>query len=125
MHWSEHYVGLPYAEADCAELAQRVRREVFGQETGLPSERAASLRGLTVQIETLKADYAEPVTEPREGDAVLMVGRGRLDHIGIYCEINNTPYVLHAQRNAGHTVLHRLRELPGVGLRLEGFYRWK
>lgn len=123
-HWSQSFVGLPYAEADCAALAGRVQREIFGREVTLPSERAAGLRSLSDQIESLKSDFATPVNDPRDGDAVLMLARGRLRHIGVYCEINGTPYVLHAVRNAGQTCLHRLADLGRYGLAVEGFYRW-
>jgi hypothetical protein len=118
-------VGLPYAEADCAELARRVRLEVFGQAVPLPAERAAGLRGLSRQIEDLKADYGTPTTAPADGDAVLMYTRGRLRHVGLYCLIGGVAWVLHALRGAGETRRHRLRELPGYGIQVEGFYRWR
>lgn len=126
MHWSERYVGMPYVEgdADCAALAARVQREVFGRAIGLPADRAGTLRGLTRQIEDLRADYAERTDAPADGDGVLMIGRGRLDHIGLYCLIDGTPWVLHAMRNAGAVVLHRLSVIDEQGLRVEGFYRW-
>lgn len=123
-HWAERYVGHPYAQDDCAQLAARVNREVFGREIRLPVERAAGLRGLTRQIEDLKAEVAARTDAPSEGDAVLMVSRGRLEHIGVYCEIGGAPYVLHALRNAGHACLHRLCDLDKIGLTLEGCYRW-
>ena len=124
-HWSESFVGLPYAQADCAALAARVQREVVGRDLALPGERAAGLRGLSTQIVELKADYAEPVEIPRDGDAVLMVARGRLQHVGVYCDIDGSPWVLHAVRNAGQTCLHRLCDLSRYGLTVEGYYRWK
>lgn len=124
-HWTSRYIGLPYAENDCAELAARVQREVFCRSVSLPTVRAAGLRGLTAQIEAEKDVYAERTDLPQDGDAVLMVGRGRLDHVGVYAAINGVPHVLHAMRNAGQVCLHRLRELEGIGLKVEGFYRWK
>lgn len=123
-HWSERYVGMPYAEADCAELAARVQREVFGRVILLPSERRPGLRGLTRQIETLKGDYATRTDSPADGDGVLMVSRGRIEHVGVYCEIGSAPYVLHAMRSAGQVVLHRARDLSHQGLTVEGYYQW-
>jgi len=123
-HWSEPYVGLPYHEADCAALAERVQRQVFRRDLSLPGDRACGLRGLSAQIASLKADYAVPVATPRDGDAVLMVARGRLQHIGVYCDIGGVPYVLHAVRNAGQTCLHRIADLGRFGLAIEGYYRW-
>lgn len=124
-HWSERYVGIPYAEADCAELAARVQREVFAREIHIPTERGCGLRGLTRQIERLKDDYAARTDSPTEGDGVLMVSRGRLEHIGIYCDIAGTAYVLHAMRSAGQVVLHRIRDLAHQGLAVEGYYAWR
>ena len=54
-----------------------------------------------------------------------MFGRGKLSHIGVYCVIGYVPWVLHAMRKAGQTVRHLLRELPLMGLNVEGFYKWK
>lgn len=128
-HWSVRYVGRSYVEGtlDCAALAALVNREVFGREIALPAERSFGLRGLTRQIEALKDDYAAPTDTPREGDGVLMVSRGRLEHIGVYCLIDGQPWVLHAHRGAGQVVLSRLRDLDNQGLKLAdpGFYRWR
>ncbi len=70
-------------------------------------------------------DYATPTEDPIEGDGVLMIGRGRTNHIGIVCFINKQLYILHAMRNAKITVLHQLIELKHSGLIVEGYYKWK
>ncbi len=125
-HWAERYVGEPYIEGenDCAALAARVQFEVFGRRIGLPTERLSDHRGWSRQIEIHRADYAIPTDLPQDGDAVLMIGRGRLNHIGIYAHINGSGYVLHAMKSAGHVVLHRIRDLDRYGLQVEGFYKW-
>jgi len=125
MHWAETFVGIPYAENDCAQFAARVQREVFGKHITLPSQRAAGYRGQSAQLVNLRDDYATPTDDPIDGDAVLMVGRGYLNHIGVFARIDSEPWVLHAMRNAGHVVLHRVRDLPRYGLTLEGYYRWR
>ena len=126
MHWAQQYVGQPYIEGahDCAAFAARVQRDVFQREIALPTARAG-LRGNARMIDTLTADYAVPTATPVDGDAVLMRCRGRLSHVGLYCLFGNTPYVLHAMKNAGMVVLHRLRDLEHQGLILEGFYQWR
>ena len=54
MHWSDKYIGLPYAHgrADCARLLTKVRVEVFSmpvpEETEV--ERAASRLGRVAQM---------------------------------------------------------------------------
>jgi len=126
MHWSQHYIGNPYDEAnDCAAFAERVQREVFDREVHLPSERAEGLRGQTAQIRACVDCHGELTELPADGDAVLLIGRGRLNHIGIYCLINGVPYVLHAMKSAGQVVLHKVRELDRHGLTIEGFYKWR
>lgn len=125
MHWSQKYIGQPYSEGDhdCAGFAVRVQREVFGNPVELPGH-ASGVRAQTQQIDNLQNDYATPVDTPIDGDAVLMKSRGRFSHIGIYTEINATRYVVHAMKNAGGVVLHRIRELEHQGLELGGYYRW-
>lgn len=128
-HWSANYIGLPYVagDADCAALLCRVRREVFCQP--VPSaaeiERAASRLGRNAQLADGVDAFGLPTDSPKEGDAVLMMCRGRPSHIGVYCEIEGVRCVLHAMENAGMVVLHRLRDLPRVFLEVEGFYTWK
>lgn len=126
VHWSDQYVGKPCNPVtyDCAEFAKDVLHNKFNKYITIPS-RADTLRGLSKQIESLKEDYAYPVGTPQEGDGVLMMGRGRLDHIGIYCEINNIPYVIHAMRNCKQVVLTRIRDLDKIGLTFQGYWRWR
>ncbi len=127
MHWSAQYIGLPYVEGtnDCASFAVKVQREVFNRTIELPQDRAANIRGVSKQITNNKNDCATPTTKPQDGDAVLMVGRGRINHIGIYVEFCSVPYVLHAMQGAKQVCLHRIRELNNFNLSLEGFYKWK
>ncbi|MGI9142997.1 MAG: hypothetical protein ACR2IJ_07380 [Fluviibacter sp.] len=128
-HWTEQYIGQPYEadSADCARLLAQVRREVF--RLPVPSDieiqRAASRLGRAGQMADLVSAYGEPTNTPKEGDAVLMLCRGRPSHIGVYTVINGEPCVLHAMENAGHVVLHRIRELGRVLLSVEGYYAWK
>ena len=128
-HWSDNYIGDPYihGEADCARLFCRVSAEVFNRqipdEAGM--ERAVSRLGRAMQMDSAVSVLGEQVAIPNEGDAVLMVCCGRLSHIGVYCVVDGESSVLHAMENAGMVVRHRLRDLPRVGLTIEGFYRWK
>ena len=128
-HWSESYIGRPYVlgESDCAHLVCDVRREVFGlpvPEDAEP-ERAASLVGRFRQMGDGVAEYGERTDDPHEGDAVLMLCRGRASHIGVFCHVDGDPCVLHAMKNAGMAVRHRIRDLPRYNLNVEGFYKWK
>lgn len=128
-HWSEKYIGQQYAinSADCARLLSRVRTEQFN--LPVPSEieieRRASRLGRVGQMSDLVDAYGQKTENPQEGDAVLMLCRGRPSHIGVYCIVNSEPCVLHAMENAGMVVLHRIRELNRVFLTVEGYYAWK
>jgi len=125
-HWSSQYVGQEYIDHinDCASFAIKVQREIFGRDIRLPCERMAGLRAESKQLVDIKDNYGIRTDAPREGDAVLMIGRGRLSHVGIYVIINNEGWALHAMRSAGMVVLHRLRDLPAQGLTVEAFYKW-
>ena len=128
MHWTETYIGRPYASdtADCGRLYYNVSREVFGYQPPPESdmERAASRLGRAAQMIDAVRLYGIPVEEPQEGDAVLMWCLGRPSHIGVYCVIGE-PCVLHAMENAGQVCLHPLRALPRLQFRVEWYYRWK
>lgn len=126
-HWSEKYVGRPYVrdDYDCGALAIEVQNCEFGRDITDLIEREQGLRARSAQIAELKAAYAEPTVLAEEGDGVLMISRGSLWHIGIYTEIAAVPYVLHAMENAGQVCLHRVRDLAGLGLQVEGYYRWR
>lgn len=129
MHWSTKYIGQPYVagEADCARLLCQVRREQFGMPVPDEAEierRASRLARVTQLTDGVEA-FAVRTERPQEGDAVLMVCRGRPSHIGVFCMVGEEPCVLHAMENAGMVVLHKLRELSRVFLTVEGFYKWK
>lgn len=129
MHWSDSYIGDPYVlgDADCARLIAKVRKEVYS--LPVPSDvevdRAASRFGRFGQMSDLVDMYGQRTDKPEEGDVVLMICRSRPSHVGVYCEVDNEPCVLHAMENAGMVVRHRIRDLPKVFLTIEGFYKWK
>lgn len=124
-HWSEQYVGTAYADCDCAQLAQRVQREMFGRAIAMPSERDGGVFALSAQIQRLRDDYGTRTETPAEGDAVVTCQHGRLWHVGIYVVIGGEPYVLHAVRSAGQACLHKLRDLARWGFTVEGYYQWR
>lgn len=124
-HWAEQYVGLPYDEYDCADLCVKIQAEQFGKKLAIPATRPKGIRGVSDMIDNLQDDFGTLVSIPEEGDAVLMIGRGRINHIGIACYINKSLFVVHAMRNTGMTVLHSINSLKNVGLKVEGYYRWK
>lgn len=129
MHWSTRYLGTPYqlGDADCASLVCNVRSDVFGGHVPNEAEvnRLQSALGRAGQIQDGVSSFGIKTNNPTEGDVVLMMCRARPSHVGVYCEIDGIPYVLHAMQNAGQVVLHKLSDLPKVHLTIEGFYQWK
>lgn len=132
-HWSARYIGRPYIRDrfECRDLAELVNREVFGRAIRLPAERPYQgadgherFRLMTGHLAAVKDDYGVPTLEPQEGDAVVLLTRGRPSHLGVYCSIDGEAWVLHCAANARQVVLHRIRELYLQGMAVEGFYRW-
>ncbi len=144
-HWSEGYVGLPYIPGahDCAHLVERVQREVFGRAVALPTDRAGwRSRELSAQISEAAPGLARrrvDLDTAHDGDPVLMIGAGRLNHIGVLVTPFGQPVavqptalrdsvaecsVLHNFIRARQVVLTRVRDLPRWGLELEGVYAW-
>lgn len=129
--WSARYIGLPYQPGrfDCAHLVEKVQTEVFGRRVDLPKERPASQR--SAEFAALVQETAPALAArlpdgqaPLEGDAALMIGAGRLNHVGVAVFEAGEWWVLHAFINARAVVLHRVRDLARNGLKLEGWYRW-
>jgi hypothetical protein len=117
----DRLVGMPYRpDFNCAHFVEHVQREVFGREVRLPG-------GGPRNPEAAAQDFGLVLTAaPADGDLVLMFdfGRSRASHVGLWFLRDHEPYVLHSNERDGCSVFHRLRDLHGLGLRLEGFYRF-
>lgn len=126
MHWSDKYVGLPYIPetGDCAALAERVAREVFGKTVGLPTNHASTYRDQAKQILESKDSYAIKIDAAKDGCPALFIGRGRLCHIGVVCLIANEIWILHADSSAGFVIRQRLRDMTRLHWKLESYYAW-
>ena len=126
------YLGVPYKArtSDCADLVIQVQKELFGREVTFPGKRPRPLKG-EQQAELLdryKSDIAFRVDSPQDGDSVLMyeVGKSLAGHVGVYFFISYTPYLLHiAEWMPNGSCLHKIQDLSGIGLTVEGYYRWK
>ena len=125
MHWSDKYLGLEFVPGtfDCVSLVEKVRREVFNQNIAMPSERENSPFWRNSTIRSNMERFVAPTKNPVDGDAVLLLVRGRIQHVGIYCLIQGEAWVLHIiEKMASHRI--RVRELVSRGYRIEGYYRW-
>lgn len=126
MHWSDRYVGQDYEAdtADCAVLACAVAREVLGKDIQLPGERRPGPFGRNTQIQQKHGDFARRVDGPADAQPVLLICRGRAQHIGVMCYLAGEWWVLHADQGAGFVLRQRLRDMPRQGYTVEGFYEW-
>ena len=125
-HWAEEFVGRKYipGEYDCATLAQEVLRTRFGVDLPLPASKPA-VHHQVAQLDALRDELAVEINTPKEGDLVLMKCGGRLSHCGVFVVIGEVAHVLHAMRNAGQVVLHKLRELPRHNCQVASYHRPK
>lgn len=125
------FIGRPHmAESyDCADLAMDVARELFDRHVVLPTHRPRpqGQRGQSAAIQAIFGTVAFEITEPADGDLVLMQSTGQAlpGHIGTYFFVNYQPHVLHTSVALGYASLHKLTALPALNLRVVGFYRWK
>ncbi|MBD9534647.1 peptidoglycan endopeptidase [Stenotrophomonas sp. STM01] len=123
----ERFTLLPYDEQtfDCADLVALVQRELFGRQIQMPGRRPRGAEGQAA-IGELSRPYARRTEAPQDGDLVLMIehGQKRPGHAGVYFWLSHEAYVLHANEKTGCSILHRARELPDYGLRIEGTYSW-
>ena len=127
---AQKFVGMPYVvgEFDCADLAVRVQREVFGKDIALPASHRLGARGHYVQINSLKDDVADRIPEPENGCAVLMTqytGKAVLWHVGTAFIDGQDVWVLHNSALQKGAALQRLDAMRRSGFRVEGWYRWK
>ncbi len=124
MHWSDSYIDIPHDVLDCAQLVERVLHEQFGRtDIHFPRRQADDLAHRSALITGHQADFAARIEEPVDGCGVLMMARGRRAHIGLYCLIQGSPYVLHSDALFGKSVRIPMSRLL-LRYRIEGFYQW-
>jgi cell wall-associated NlpC family hydrolase len=120
-HWAARYIGLPWTPAfTCWHFCARVWRDRFGVAVPLVEidGRDARAARRAFEAEAGRQGWLE-VTDPREGDAVLMAKGARPCHVGIWLALGG---VLHCIEGNGaiYSPRHRLGDL---GYRVVGFWR--
>jgi hypothetical protein len=123
-HWSDGYINVPHEQLDCGELVERALHEQFGRtDICFPRKSSSDLDHRAGLIVGHAADFARPIDAPVDGCGVLMFARGRRAHIGLYCEIEGVPYVLHSDALFGTSTRMPLSRLK-LRYRIEGWYAW-
>ena len=120
--WVTPYIGLPWDPVTnhCWAFCRKVWRERFGWEVAELDVSALDPRRTRRQFEE-HPEYARwtPVTDPREGDAVIMAQGARASHIGLWI----TPgRVLHSVRGIG-SICVPVNRLRDQGYKIAGYYR--
>ena len=125
-HWSDDYLrrGLKYQAGvfECTGLVELIRREVFGHALALPTGSLVATERSTL-IARHMTDFVVPTNDPQDGDGVLLMSRGRSQHIGLYCQIAGEGWVIHNLHHWNVT-RHRVRELRKWHMTIEGYYQW-
>ena len=128
-HWSDKYIGRAYVleSYDCATLAQEIAKNEFGIDAKLPIDHGKNSIGHQRQFIRYQSEIASLIAENelRDGDLVLMISCGRINHVGVYYRDNHIEWVIHNASNVGSVIRTRLRSLSVIGYQIEGFYRWK
>lgn len=120
------YGGMPYTDDfDCADFAVHFVRDFFGWPVELPGTRPRG-DGCEQELCDLSRAYGTRAETPEDGDFVLMFDMGDKlpTHGGVYLVVDGEPCIFHNAKRAGGSVLHPVRKLPLLGLRIEGFYKW-
>lgn len=129
----DRYIGIPYdAESmDCADLAVLLQAELFGKVLRCPGRRqrmsapAALIEKEITGPDAMAGELAFRIEKEALQDGDICIMRSDTMHIGTLFHVAGQWWVLHAFANIGHSTLHRLADLPSLGMRPEGFYRWK
>lgn len=123
-HWSDGYLDIPYRELNCAELVERVLREQLGRDLHFPLRENNNLFHQSALITAYARDFAIPIATPSDGCAVVLLARGRMAHVGLYCLIGGVGYVLHADSSFGSSTRPPMTRMVPPRYRIEGFYEW-
>lgn len=134
---AQAYVGTPYiaGQFDCTDLAVQVQRELFNLAVPMPSHSArpgSVARAGGAAIHRLREALADPVETPHAGDFCLLwapegdEARGvQRWHVGTVFMHGGEIWVLHNSGSTTGAALQRLADIKRLGLRLDGFYRWR
>ena len=123
MHWAEKFLKIEYKDMNCSKFVEHVLRNQFGINYSFPQSEG-SLFNQSQQIRDAMPSFCTKTDSPKEGDMILMHGRRRMCHVGIYVRIGITDYVLHTESSIKTAALHPLKNLLFFGYTVEGFYTW-
>lgn len=128
-HWTEPYVGLPYANGgddapgfNCWSFFRHVELRQFGIRVPAFSQPAGPSKLVRKVRDGAVALGWEEVAVPRSGDAVLLAHWSHPSHVGVWVGDLRGGAVLHCVQGAG-SVLHTRSHLQAARWRIVAFYR--
>ena len=119
--WVREYVGIPYANCDCAQLVRWVLMAEFNQGVRLPETHWPIISPSEQKAWILRQGYE--VQERQDGDVALMCTSGAVKpdyHVGVVVGDK----VLHSVSPIGG-IVSPIRLLGAMGIHLLGYYRCK
>lgn len=123
-HWTEKFISIPYQKYNCSKFVEHVLRTQFGIDYNFPQSEGTLFKQ-SQMIKDYLPFYCEKTENPEEGDLVLMHGKRRMCHVGIFVPIKRSKYVLHSEVRMGTSALHNFNLLAGFGYSVEGVYKWR
>lgn len=121
--WLKKYLSISYKDMNCSKFVEHVLRDHFKKDYKFPQSEG-SLFNQSKQIRESIPLFATKTEKPQDGDLVLMHGRRRMCHVGVYIKIGRQNYVLHTESRLKTACLHSFKDLLFVGYTVEGVYSW-
>lgn len=124
--WPDSYIGLPFAECNCAALTRKIWREIFGREEfyrataaimpvrETPREHAAAMRVFWRDHHHLVRFVGEESAQ--DGDGVL-IRAGDYAGFGILCEYGGRRWIVQTREESGVSFSRRRDKMPDARLR--------
>lgn len=123
MHWTSKYIAIEYKDMNCSKFVEYVLRDKFNINFSFPQSEG-SIFNQSKQIKDSLPLFARKTDLPKDGDLVLMHGRRRMCHVGMYVKIGRSGYVLHTESSMKTAALHQINKVFFNGYTVEGYYTW-
>ena len=124
MHWTMKYLQVEYKDMNCSKFVEHVLRDHFKINYTFPQSEG-SLFNQSQQLRDNIPKFTYKTDMPKDGDLVLMHGKRRMCHVGMYVKIGRAGYVFHTESSMKTAALHKICTVFFNGYTVEGFYTWR
>lgn len=118
------YLAVEYKDMNCSKFVEYVLRDHFKINYQFPQSQG-SVFNQSQQIKDHLPKFCYKTDSPKDGDLVLMHGRRRMCHVGMYVKIGRSGYVLHTESSMKTAALHKISNVFFNGYTVEGVYTWR